>query len=74
MVGKIVRMGKKGTVVIPKEVRNSLHLTEGTPLVLEVRDSKIVMRPLIPEKVRLKSETIQRIVREAKREELRLES
>ncbi len=70
MIGKIVKMGKKGTVVIPKEVRDSLHLAEGTPLVLDVRDSEIVMRSLIPEKVKLKSETIQRIVREAKREEL----
>ena len=60
-------------MVIPKEVRESLHLAEGTPLVLEVRDSEIVMRPLIPEKVKLKSETIQRIVREAKRGELKLE-
>ncbi len=54
-------------------MRNSLHLTKGTPLLLEVRGSEIVMRPLIPEKVKLKSEIIQRIVREAKREELRLE-
>ena len=73
MISKIVRMGKKGVVVIPKEVRDSLHLAEGTPFILEVRGSEIVMRPLIPEKVNLDTETIQRIVREAKREELRLE-
>lgn len=73
MLSKTIRLGKKGTIVIPKEIRDSLHLSEGTPLVLEVRGSEIVMRPLLPKRVKLSSEEIQKIVREAKREELRLE-
>ncbi len=73
MLSKTIRLGKKGTIVIPKEIRDSLHLSEGTPLVLEVRGSEIVMRPLLPKRVKLSSEEIQKIVREAKKEELRLE-
>ena len=72
-MSKTIRLGKKGTIVIPKEIRDSLHLSEGTPLVLEVRGSEIVMRPLLPRRVKLRSEDIQKIVREAKMEELRLE-
>ena len=73
MLSKTIRLGKKGTIVIPKEIRDSLHLSEGTPLVLEVRGSEIVMRPLLPKRVKLRSEDIQEIVREAKNEEFRLE-
>ena len=41
-----VRVGKKGTIVIPKAVRDALHIVEGSILELEVRDREIVLKPL----------------------------
>jgi len=41
-----VRVGKKGVIVIPKAVREALHIAEGSLLELEVRDGEIVLRPI----------------------------
>jgi len=45
-MGLTVRVGRKGTIVLPKSVRESLGITEGTLLELEVRGHEIVLRPL----------------------------
>ena len=71
-MSKIVRVGKKGVVVIPVEVREALGIGEGSLLSLDVAGSAIVLRPLRPLRVRLGSRA-QEVVRDAKREELELE-
>ena len=67
-----VRMGKKGVVVIPKEVRDRLGLREGSLLSLSLRGEEITLRPLRPRRIRLGARA-QEIVSEIKREELELE-
>ncbi len=47
-----VRVGKRRTIVIPKEVAEKLGISEGTRLELEVRGESIVLRP-IPDAVYL---------------------
>lgn len=39
-----VRVGKRGTIVIPKDVRERLNIREGMILDLEVEDDKLVLR------------------------------
>ena len=39
-----VRVGKRGTIVIPKEVRERLGIEEGMFLELEVEGDKIILR------------------------------
>ncbi|MEB3765471.1 MAG: AbrB/MazE/SpoVT family DNA-binding domain-containing protein [Desulfurococcales archaeon] len=39
-----VRVGKRGVIVIPKEVRDRLGIEEGMVLELSVEDGKIVIR------------------------------
>ncbi len=39
------KLGPKGQVVIPKEIREKLRLTEGTVLTFEVSSEAIVVRP-----------------------------
>jgi AbrB family looped-hinge helix DNA binding protein len=70
--GKIVRVGKKGVVVIPVDVRESLGIGEGSLLSLEVGEGVIVLKPLKPLRVKLGARA-QEVVRESKREELELE-
>ena len=50
----IVRVGKKRTIVIPKKVAEVLEIDEGTRLILEIRDDKIILKPL-PDAIYLSS-------------------
>jgi AbrB family looped-hinge helix DNA binding protein len=72
MVSKTIRMGKNGTVAIPKEIRDLLGIKEGTVLKVEIADNAVIIRPLRPRRVKI-GERIQKIVEEMKREELELE-
>ena len=40
-----VRMGKRGTVVIPAKLRKRYRLDEGSPMLVEEREEGILMRP-----------------------------
>lgn len=73
MISKTIKVGRKGTVVIPKEAREVLGIDEGTILTIEVVKDAIVIRPLRPRRIRM-GEKIQEIVEEVKKEELELES
>jgi len=39
-----VRVGKRGVIVIPKEVREKLGIEEGMILELDIEDDKIVLK------------------------------
>jgi AbrB family looped-hinge helix DNA binding protein len=69
---KIVRVGRKGVIVIPLDVREALGIGEGSLLTLEVSEGAIVLKPLKPLRIKLGARP-QEIVRESKREELELE-
>jgi AbrB family looped-hinge helix DNA binding protein len=43
-----VRISSKGQVVIPKQVRDALNLTEGVKLTLEVRGQELVLSKEAP--------------------------
>lgn len=72
MKGKIVRVGRKGVIVIPVDVREALGIVEGSLLSLELSGGAIVLKPLKPLRIKLGAR-VQEIVRESKREELELE-
>ena len=68
----VVKVGKRGTVVIPRQVRKEMQLSEGDVLLLEVKEGEIRLKPLKPRRVKLGGRVSQ-IVRQAKLEELELE-
>lgn len=72
MKGKIVRVGRKGVIVIPLDVREALGIGEGSLLTLEVSEGAIVLKPLKLLRIKLGAR-LQEIVKESKREELELE-
>jgi len=43
---RVVRVYKKGIIALPKEVREKAGIKEGTMLVVEVKEGRIVLRPL----------------------------
>jgi AbrB family looped-hinge helix DNA binding protein len=46
VIKEIVKVHKKGVVVIPKSIRDALGIVEGTLLEVRVEDNKIVFEPL----------------------------
>ena len=72
MKSRIVRVGRKGIIVIPVDVREALGIGEGSLLSLELSGGAIVLKPLKPLRVKLGAR-VQEIVRKSKREELELE-
>ncbi|ACP36373.1 transcriptional regulator, AbrB family [Sulfolobus islandicus L.S.2.15] len=43
---RIIRIGKRNAIYIPKEIANSLNLKEGDRLVIVVEDGKIELIPV----------------------------
>ncbi len=68
----VLKIHKKGIIVLPKWMRERIGADEGDALIAEVRESKIVLEPLRPRRVRLGGR-VSKIVRDLKREELELE-
>jgi len=50
LVSRVVRVGRKLAIYIPKDVAESLELREGDSMILEVIDGKIVLTPVKPVK------------------------
>jgi AbrB family looped-hinge helix DNA binding protein len=42
-----LRVGKKRTVIIPKEIAEALNIDEGSRLLAEVKDGYLVLKPLL---------------------------
>ncbi len=41
----IVKVGKKGYIILPKSVREALNISEGDQLIVEIKDG-IVLKPV----------------------------
>ena len=46
LVSKVVRIGRKRAIYIPKEIAEKLGLEEGDKVILEVIDNKLVLTPI----------------------------
>jgi len=46
LAGRIVRVSKKNTIYIPKDIAKSIGISEGTYLMLTVKNSKLVITPI----------------------------
>ena len=68
----IVKIGKKGIIVIPKKYRELLGLEENSLIQMEIRNNELIIKPFHPKRVKLRGR-IQEIVSKLKREELELE-
>jgi AbrB family looped-hinge helix DNA binding protein len=64
----LVRVGRKGVVVIPKALREAVNIGEGDELVAEVVGDAIVLRPLRPKVVDIDVEEADRVISEERRE------
>lgn len=51
------RVGPKGQVVIPKDVRDSLGIKNGSSIILEVKEDSVVIKPEKPAEQAVKDYT-----------------
>jgi len=52
-VRAVLKIRRKGVVILPKRLREALGVKEGDEVVAEVVDDKIIMRPLKPKVVKI---------------------
>ena len=46
LVSLVSRIGRKYTIYLPKKVVEELGISEGDPIIISVRDNKIIIRPV----------------------------
>ncbi len=46
LVSLISRIGRKYTIYLPKKVVEELDISEGDPIIISVKDNKIIIRPV----------------------------
>ena len=60
----ILKVRRKGVVILPKRIREALGVSEGEEVVVEVLGDKLVMRALKPLVVDVSPELVERVLRE----------
>ncbi len=58
----VLRVRKKGVIILPKKLREQLHLEEGSQLIAEAMGGKIILRPLKPVIVDVDPELVNEIL------------
>ncbi len=64
----VVKVRRKGVLILPKALRELVGIEEGDEVVAEVVDGSIVLRPLRPRVVSIDREKVLEIVEEEKKE------
>ncbi len=54
----IIKVGKRYTIVIPREIRKRIKIKEGTRLLVRIVDGKIVLEPLPEDPFKILDELI----------------
>ncbi len=60
----ILKVRKKGVLILPKKMREMAGLREGDDVLAEVKDNSIILRPLRPKVVDVDPKLIEDLLRE----------
>ncbi|PUA32512.1 MAG: AbrB family transcriptional regulator [Zestosphaera tikiterensis] len=64
----VLKVGRKGIVVLPKAFREKVCIEEGGKVVLEIVGNSLVLKPLKPLVVDIDPEVLRKVILEEKRE------
>ena len=64
MVRAILRIGKKGVLILPKKLRESLNIEEGDELLAEVSEGVLILKPFKPKIVDVDPSPVEKILSE----------
>ncbi|BCU68849.1 AbrB/MazE/SpoVT family DNA-binding domain-containing protein [Stygiolobus caldivivus] len=59
-----LKLRKKGVVIIPKEIREKLGVSEDDILIADIKDGELILRPLKPKIVRVDPKLVDEILKE----------
>jgi len=65
MVRAILKIGKKGVVILPKKLREGLNVGEGDELLAEVSGGVLILKPFKPKIVDVDPSLVEKILSEA---------
>ena len=60
----VLKVGRKGVVVLPKDLREAANLNEGDRLIAELQGGRIILRPFKPVRVKIDPKTVEDLIRE----------
>ncbi|RLF19412.1 MAG: AbrB/MazE/SpoVT family DNA-binding domain-containing protein [Thermoprotei archaeon] len=60
----VLKVRKKGILIIPKHIRERVGIEEDSEVIVEVKDSSLIIRPLKPKVVRIDPNVIEELLRE----------
>ena len=63
-MGEVIRVRKKGVLIIPKKIREEAGIQEGDELVLEAKKGELLIRTLKPKVVDVDPKIIDELLRE----------
>jgi len=63
-LGEVIRVGKKGVLIIPKKIREEAGIQEGDEIVLETKKGELLIRTLKPKVVDVDPKIIDELLRE----------
>jgi len=64
----VLKVGRKGVIVLPKAFREKVGIEEGSEVLAEVVGDAIVLRPLKPRVVNIDPRVVEAILAEERRE------
>ena len=64
MVRAILRIRKKGVLILPKKLRESLNVGEGDELLAEVSEGALILKPFKPKIVDVDPSLVEKILSE----------
>ncbi|QXJ32181.1 AbrB/MazE/SpoVT family DNA-binding domain-containing protein [Saccharolobus shibatae] len=59
-----LRLRKKGIIILPKDVREKLGVSENDILIADIKDGELTLRPLKPKIVRVNPKVVEEILKE----------
>jgi antitoxin MazE len=63
----ILRVRRKGVIILPKKLREALGIEEGDQLIADIRDNVLILRPLKPRVVDVDPSLIDELLEEEAR-------
>jgi len=60
----ILKVRKKGILILPKEIREKAGIEEDSEVLVEVKNNSIIIKPLKPKVIKVDPEIIEELLRE----------
>ena len=60
----VLRVRKKGILIIPKHIRERVGIEENSDVIVEIKDGSLIIRPLRPKVVKIDPKTVEELLRE----------